>query len=185
MSRAMLMQTPASRFARVQIWRRGIALGIDWLAPWITSALIGGRGIGVQIFQAIVFLGVWLALRGLVVYHNQGQSLGRWSVDITVVDLRLGRVPPLLELVKRETIAGLGSWLVLVGLQGLLTSNAGGLLLLLPFLGDCALAIADEKYRQAFHDRIGQTRVVQTRRGYSLDLKMKQLLVEATRRVKR
>lgn len=181
----MLVQTPASRFARVQIWRRGVALGIDFLGPWIASALIGGRGMGMQVLQAIIFLGVWLGLRGLVVYHNQGQSLGRWAVDITVIDLRLGRVPSLLELVKREAIIGLGALLALVGVQGLLTSNAGGLLLLLPFLVDCALAVADEKYRQAWHDRIGQTLVVQTRRGYSLDLKMKRLLVEATRRVKR
>ena len=37
---------------------------------------------------------------------------------------------------------------------------------------------------QAFHDRIARTVVAQTRRGYSLDLKVKKLIAQSRQRVK-
>jgi len=49
---------------------------------------------------------------------------------------------------------------------------------------DCGFAFVDNDFRQAFHDRIASTVVIQTRRGYSLDIKLKKIVAAASRRVK-
>ncbi|WP_204368416.1 RDD family protein [Neosynechococcus sphagnicola] len=127
---------------------------------------------------------VWLIARVLVTYQNQGQSLGRWALDMKVVETRYGRGPGLLELAKREGIAGLGALLVVLGLTNLSPTNAGVMLLVLPLVIDCLPAWVDPLQRQALHDRVAGTLVVASRRGYSLDLKLKKMVAEVSRRMK-
>jgi hypothetical protein len=58
------------------------------------------------------------------------------------------------------------------------------MLLLLPLAIDCSVANFDPQLQQAFHDRIAGTMVVATRRGYSLDLKVKRWVAQLRRFVK-
>jgi uncharacterized RDD family membrane protein YckC len=58
------------------------------------------------------------------------------------------------------------------------------LLLCTPLVIDWVVVLGDTERRQAFHDRVADTIVVQTRRGYSLDLRAKRLLAQLTRRMK-
>lgn len=170
-------------YPKVPVERRGAALLIDLFAVGIVSSLIGGSITAV----AFVFIVAWLGMRVIWVSKNYGQSLGRWALDMKVVDARVGGVPGLQELLKREALVGLGAMLFYVGLVSLLTLGSGAawaLLLFIPLPLDCSLAFSDRVKRQAFHDQLSRTLVVQTRRGYSLDLKIKRLVAEAKRRVK-
>jgi hypothetical protein len=51
-------------------------------------------------------------------------------------------------------------------------------------LVDCGLALLDTQRQQAGHDRLARTLIVESRRGYSLDLKLKKLFAQVQRRVK-
>ncbi|XTZ12400.1 MAG: RDD family protein, partial [cyanobacterium endosymbiont of Rhopalodia inflata] len=44
-----------------------------------------------------------------------------------------------------------------------------------PLLVDCGIVLGDQELNQAFHDRIAGTIMVQTNRGFSLDLRLKRL----------
>jgi uncharacterized RDD family membrane protein YckC len=166
-------------YPKVPIWRRGAALAIDFLAIGLLSLLIGGSIPA----QAFVFIAGWLAMRVLLVARNRGQSLGRWALDMKIVDARIGGTPGLLELTKREGAIGLGALLVLWGLVNLSPAAPGAVMLFIPLAIDCSLAFVDRQ-QQALHDQFSQTRVVQTRRGYSLDLKLRKLFAYAQRRMK-
>ena len=52
------------------------------------------------------------------------------------------------------------------------------LLLMLPLFIDCGLALGDPEYSQAFHDRVAGTLVIESDRGFSLDLRLKEWLDE-------
>lgn len=158
------------RFPKVPIERRIGAFAIDFVTIWFISSFFGKSG------GWLVFLIGWLGMRIVVVDRNQGQSLGRYALDMMVIDYRYNRVPDLLTLGKREGILGFAAMLAAVGLQNF----GNGLLLLFlatPVLVDCLLALSDESLDRAFHDRIAQTIIVQTQRGFSLDLRLKKLLV--------
>jgi vacuolar-type H+-ATPase subunit E/Vma4 len=47
------------------------------------------------------------------------------------------------------------------------------------------MAVSDEEYRQALQDRITGTVIVETRRGFSLDLRLKELLAELRYRMRK
>lgn len=167
---------------KVPIERRAGALAIDALIVTLLSSLIS-RNFLVQI---IFFLLFWLGMRVFLPLRNQGQSLGRWALDMKVVDTRFNRTPGLQELVKREGLLGFCAALASIALTGLTSQNAAVLLLLLPLAGDGSAALADtERYQQAFHDRLAGTIIVGTRRGYSLDIKLKKLLDQVQRTVRR
>ena len=158
------------RFPKVPIERRMGAFAIDFVTIWFVSSFFGKSG------GWLVFLIAWSVMRIVVAERNQGQSLGRYALDLTVIDYRYNRVPDLLTLGKREGILGFTAMLAAVGLQNF----GNGLLLLFlatPVLVDCLLALADEELNRAFHDRIAQTIVIQTQRGFSLDLRLKKLIV--------
>lgn len=166
-------------YPKVPLWRRGAALAIDALAIGLLSLMMGSSVAAI----AVVFILGWLGMRVVLVARNRGQSLGRWALDMKIVDARRGGTPDLLTLTKREGAVGLGALLVWLGL--LLVSTAPwAILLFLPLAIDCSLAWVDGDRQQALHDQISQTRVVQTRRGYSLDLKLKRLIANTQRRVK-
>ena len=75
------------RYPRAPLWRRGAALAIDGIVVGIPSSL-GSPG-----FQFVGFALLWAILRMVVVAKNQGQSLGRWALDMRVIDGEFGRTP--------------------------------------------------------------------------------------------
>jgi uncharacterized RDD family membrane protein YckC len=152
--------------------RRIAAFAVDFGLVSLLS-LFGGSNLYILFFAVL-----WLGLRVVVVERNKGQSLGRWAFDIRVAALRHGSTPTLKELLKREVIAGLGALLVFVGLVNLSPTNGFILIGVIPLLADCGFAFIDEEGRQAFHDRFARTVLVQTRRGYSLDIKLKKMFAQ-------
>nr|WP_232315046.1 RDD family protein [Picosynechococcus sp. PCC 7003] len=164
---------PVRRFPKVPLDRRFWAFFVDFIVAWIIS------GLGGFTLQWLVFLVVWFGLRVFLVSRNQGQSLGSWAFDIKVIDIRY-RVPEIINLSKREGILGFAAMLAMYGIQSFFLMGNGISLILLvsPLLTTCGVAIADEEFNQAFHDRIAETYMIQTQRGFSLDLRLKQILAE-------
>ena len=121
----------------------------------------------------------------LIVEKNQGQSRGSWAFDLKVIDPRFNRVPDLLALVKREAIIGCGSALAIAGLQINVRNGLSMLLLLAPLAINCSLALLDEANNLAFHDRIAETFMVQTERGFSLDLRLKKIFGQIQRSMRK
>lgn len=178
----MLTESAYTRFPRVQIWRRGVAQLIDFVGVWLLSYLLGSNRPGFQIAQVVVFVLAWWGARVLLVYKNKGQSLGRWFLDMKVLDAELGKVPSLQALAKREGLTGFCALLVAIALSNM-TTNASAILLMVPLAINCGIALSDTTRRRAVHDRIARTMIVSTRRGYSLDIKVKRLLAYARRRM--
>lgn len=177
----MPTSVPNTRFPKVPYERRCGAFCIDFVTVWLISLPFSG-----SIFaQLMVFLVAWLGLRVVLAAKNQGQSLGRWALDMKLVDAKFGKIPGLLELSKREGISGLCALLAMMGLTIGLGNGISLLLLIAPLSADCGVAFADSQTRQAFHDRVARTLVVPTRRGYSLDLRIKKLADQVTRKIKR
>lgn len=165
-----------TRLPKVPIWRRACALFVDVLPVWLLSSLLTSN--------IVVDLIVWLGLRVLVASRTHGQSLGHWAFDMKLVDERFGKTPSLLQLTKREGLTGLGVFLAILGFTNLRPTTAQYLLLMVPLALDCSLAYFDPLRKQAFHDRIAGTIVVATRRGYSLDIKVKKWVAQLRRFVK-
>jgi hypothetical protein len=102
-----------------------------------------------------------------------------------IIDLRLQRLPGILELSKREAIAGGGAALMMVGLNTFFGNPLSLILLSSPLFADCGMAIGDEQFNRAFHDRIGGTIVIPTRRGFSLDLRLRRLWYQVKGRMRK
>ncbi|MEM8602566.1 MAG: RDD family protein [Cyanobacteria bacterium P01_H01_bin.121] len=166
------------RYPRAPFDRRAGALAIDAIVAAVPASL-GDLGL-----QLIGFGLLWFILRVVVVVRNRGQSLGRWAFDLTIVDDRFGRTPGLLPLLQRELIVGLEILFLLEGFLNLSPQNGWVILALLPIGIDAAAAFTNLDVRQALHDRWAQTLVIQTRRGFSLDLRIKQLLAQTDPRMK-
>ncbi|MFM2064113.1 MAG: hypothetical protein RLZZ507_3784 [Cyanobacteriota bacterium] len=183
-----IVKTPQTHYPKGEINRRGMALGIDFIGAWLVSSLLGTSNIGIQFAQIFVFILTWLVVRVLVVYNNQGQSLGRWAVDLKVLEVENGqivsRIPELQALLQREGILGLEALLLSIGLSNII-ANPTAILLILPLAIDCGAALSDTQMRQAWHDRYARTIIVSSRRGYSLDLKIKRLVEKLQRNVRR
>lgn len=163
---------PSRRFPKVPIDRRAYAFLIDFVTVWLLSSFAG------VVFQWLVFLIAWFGLRVLLVEKNQGQSLGSWALDMKVIDARFNKIPGLVELAKREGILGLAALLAMIGLNINFANGISMLLLVSPLLADCGMALGDEPLDRAFHDRLAGTIVIQTKRGFSLDLRLKKLMNE-------
>jgi uncharacterized RDD family membrane protein YckC len=161
-----------NRFPKVPIERRTAAFVIDFLGVWLVSSFVPS-----MLFQMLVFMLLWLGLRVLMVSSNQGQSLGRWALDIKVLDAK-GKIPGLITLAKREGIVGFCALLAMIGLRIGLANGISLLLLISPLAADCGVAFADAEAQQAFHDRIAKTFIIQSRRGFSLDLRLKKLFAQ-------
>lgn len=181
-------RVPQKHYPKAEMSRRGMALGLDFIVVWLVSSLLGSNQIGIQFIQILIFISGWLILRVLVVYNNQGQSLGRWAFDLKVLEVEDGqivsRIPQLLALVKREAIICCSAILVAIAL-GNIRANPTAILLVLPLAIDCGVAFSDLQMRQALHDRYAGTFMVSSRRGYSLDLKVKRLVGNLRRNVRR
>ncbi|AUC60041.1 hypothetical protein AA637_02225 [Cyanobacterium sp. HL-69] len=156
--------------------RRTYAFLVDFILVWLISSLV------TNVFaEFLVFVLLWLVLRVIVVDKNQGQSLGRWAFDLKIIDAELSRRPSLLSLTKREGIISIVSFLAMIGLKINFQNFISLLLFLIPIIIDGFTALTDEDYNQALHDRISNTIIVQTKRGYSLDLRIKKWTKEAQR----
>ena len=166
------------RFPKVPIERRIGAFAIDVVTIWFISIFFG---------QAwwLIFLFGWLVMRVFFVANNQGQSLGRYALDMKVIHYRFNRVPDLITLAKREGMAGFFAMLASWGLTINFNNGIAMLLLATPMLVDCIPAIFDEDLDRAFHDRLAETIIIQTSRGYSLDIRLKKLLVTIRRNMQK
>ncbi|AFY48211.1 hypothetical protein Nos7524_2369 [Nostoc sp. PCC 7524] len=181
-------RVPQQHYPKAEINRRGMALGLDFIVVWLVSSLLGSNQIGFQLIQILVFIFGWLILRVLLAYNNQGQSLGRWAFDLKVLEVQngqvVGRIPQLQVLLKREAIIGFGAILVSIALSNI-RANPTVILLVIPLAIDCGAALSDTQMRQTLHDRYAGTFIVSSRRGYSLDIKIKRLVETLRRNVRR
>ncbi len=168
------------RFPRVPFKRRFYAFALDFCLVWLGSSFVGAGPV-----QGFVFVSLWLVLRVVVVDRNAGQSLGMWCLDIKVMGLRFRRVPDVYTLGKRELTLGIEAGLAMTGLNLFFFNPFTTLLLVSPIVIDCALAYTDEQFNQAIHDRLFDTVMIQTKRGYSLDVRIGRLLAEVRQRMQR
>lgn len=166
----MSYEPPPRRYPKAPFERRTWAFVIDFLAIWFISSFAPVFG------RWLVFLGLWMVNRVVIAERNRGQSLGHWALDLTVISLRFERIPALIDFTKREGLLAIAAMLAMVGLTVNLSNGVLMLMLLSPVLVDCGLALSDEEFSQAFHDRLADTMVIQSARGFSLDLKLKKLL---------
>lgn len=167
---------------KVPLERRAGALAIDAAIAWVPSAILGTH----WIVQCLLFVMLWWVLRVAIAFKTQGQSLGRWALNLRVVDVVFTRTPGIQALSQRELPLGLCAALALAGLGGLTSTNAAVVLLMLPLAIDGCVALADtQRYPQALHDRLAKTIVIGTRRGYSLDIKLRSWVDQLQRNVRR
>lgn len=165
-----------TQLPRAPLARRVAAFCIDTGAIWLLSALLSNNWFLATLF----FIAFWLVIRVLLVAKNQGQSLGRWALNLKVWDARYQRTPGIVELSKREGLLAVAAVLAVRGVSGLTSGNAAVLLLFLPLFLDWVVALVDtERYQQAFHDQVSKTLVIGAMRGYSLDLKLRWLIDKA------
>lgn len=158
---------PPTYLPRAPLWRRGGATAIDAVLVGLLSSLLGSS------LYLPVFCLFWFLTRVVIPANNRGQSFGRLAFDIKLIDERSRRIPTFLDLAQREGIIGLEAFFALNGLSLLGNVDPIALLSIAPVLADGAVAALDEDRRLAFHDRLLGTTVLQTHRGFSLDLKLK------------
>jgi len=177
----MSLEPVHTRFPKVPIERRAAAFFIDFVGVWLVSSLLGFN----LFVQILVFMLLWMILRVVMVSGNQGQSLGRWALDMKLLEAKYRKIPGLVTLAKREGILGFCALLAMIGLNIGLANGISMLVLIFPLVADCCSALADEEAQQAFHDRIARTIVIQTRRGFSLDLRLKKLVAQVRRHMQK
>lgn len=164
---------PYRPYPTVPMKRRAGGFLIDLCVVWFLSAIVG-KGF----LQFLLFMLFWWALRVVLVEKNKGQSLGGWCMDMKVIDLRYDRAPDLLTSSKGEAIVGFAAYLATCGLALILNNPISTVLLVLPLLANFLVAVGDNEYSQAFHERFTETMTIETDRGFSLDLRLRDLLDE-------
>lgn len=177
----MRTQLPARRAVPPPLWRRGVALGIDAIAVGLISSIAGGSWLA----QGIFFVIGWLVMRVVLVSRNRGQSLGRWAMDMRILDAVRGGSPTLMTLTQREGGLAIATFLAFWGITHLSPTTAWALLLLIPLGVDAGFAYSDPTGSLTFHDRYARTFIAETRRGYSLDQKVQQWVAEVRDRMKK
>ena len=79
MSHHIIPQLP-----KTPLSRRALAFSIDAGVVWFLSAIISNNW-----FTFILFFVVfWMAIRAVMAYKNQGQSIGHFALDMKVLDSR-------------------------------------------------------------------------------------------------
>jgi len=174
-------QLPALRPVPVPLWRRGVALGIDALVVGLVSSVMGTNVLA----QAVVYGLGWLGMRVVLVSRNHGQSLGRWAMDMRILDGVRGNTPTLQDLTKREGGLAIATFLAFWGITHLSPTTAWVLLLLVPLGIDAAAGKNNVPWGLTLHDRYAKTCIVESRRGYSLDIKVQKLVADLRDRVKK
>lgn len=162
------------RRPKAPVERRAYAFLMDFILVWLFSSL------STNIFiELIIFAVLWLIFRVLIVDRNKGQSLGKWAFDLKIVEQNSNRLPSLLTLTKREGIICLVAFLAMIGLKINFRDFLLMLLFCVPLMIDGFTALTDDEYNRTFHDRFTDTVIVQTKRGFSLDLRLKKWYKEA------
>ncbi|MBO3461633.1 RDD family protein [Aetokthonos hydrillicola Thurmond2011] len=173
-------RTTPQQYPRVDFRRRAMAASTDFLGVWLVSSTFLSNQLGIQVVPILIFIVGWVISRVMVPYINQGQSLGRWAFDIKVLEFQQARLPDLQALFKREGIVGSCALLISIALNNIVHYPTA-ILLVIPMVIDCGAAFYDTQMRLALHDRYASTVIVSSRRGYSLDIKVKRI-VEKIRR---
>ncbi|ERN40983.1 RDD domain containing protein [Rubidibacter lacunae KORDI 51-2] len=170
---------PPQHYPSAPILRRIYAFLLDFCAVWFVSLLAA-----LPFFQFVVFFTGWMVLRVLVVARWRGQSLGRWAFDLIVIDPRRRRIPDLIDLAKREGALAIAGYLAVFGIEYGLPNGLSFSILISPLIADLVVAIADEN-QLALHDRLANTLVVPTKRGFSLDVRVRRWVALFSDRVQR
>ena len=173
-----LERNPIRYYPKVSIERRIYAFLIDFVFIWLLSSFVGDA----VLIRSVIFLILWWIARVIVSQKNQGQSLGHWLMDIKIIDPRFDRTPLILELIKREAILGFAALLAMWGLEIGFANGLSMLLLVSPLACDAGIALSDPELYQAFHDRVAGTMAITTKRGYSLDLRIRNIWLDTKRR---
>lgn len=138
----------------------GLGLGISYLAQGL-AALVGANASAVDMTGYLAFFATWLVNRGYFQSRPEGQSLGKWLLNIKTLDPETEASPHLVRSLAREGVLSL-----------FVLTEA----LLVPLAADGLFAVFDKEKRQTIHDRAGRTLVVEAERGYHLDEKVLQFL---------
>ncbi len=138
----------------------GLGLGVSYLAQGLAS-LLGADAGAVDMTGYIAFFATWLVNRGYFQSRPEGQSLGKWLLNIKTWDPETEASPHLIRSLAREGVLSL-----------FVLTEA----LLVPLVADGLFAFFDKEKRQSIHDRAGRTLVVESERGYHLDEKVLRLL---------
>ncbi|MCM1984348.1 RDD family protein [Lyngbya confervoides] len=178
MHRDYVQQPRIHQFPLADLKRRAAATAIDFGLAWLISSLGSGLFGGAIFWAWIIFLLAWYLLRVLWVTNNQGQSPGHWALDMKVVQEKSGRLPSWEGLVRREASLGFACSLLIIALNNSASYGVLLFLLTIPIGFDLWIASTDREWGQTMHDRWGKTVIINTTRGYSLDLKIKQWLKE-------
>jgi uncharacterized RDD family membrane protein YckC len=182
-----LVKVNQRHYPKGDISRRVMALAIDFFGAWLLSSIVRTNQMGIQFAQIFVFIFAWIIFRVVIVYNNQGQSLGRWAFDLKILEVANGeivnRIPQFQTLLLREGIICFSSLLLSIFLGNIIL-NPAAVVLLLPLIIDGGAALSDTQMRQAFHDRFFNTVIVSSRRGYSLDIKIKRLVEKLPRNMR-
>jgi uncharacterized RDD family membrane protein YckC len=126
----------------------------------------------------VMFALVWLGDRVLLGGNNQGQSIGRWLLNLKTVDMYYGKTAGMAELFKRELIVFPFLAVLLVAIK---SPTSIAIFAVLPLAIDGAFAVADSRKVQTLHDKLGKTIVILTRRGFQLDRKLAQIFTLISR----
>ncbi|MDX2273100.1 MAG: RDD family protein [Cyanobacteriota bacterium] len=140
----------------------GIGLGAAYLAQGV-AALFGAGGGAVDMVGYGAFFAAWLANRGYLQSRPEGQSIGKWLLNIKTIDTETEQSPHVIRSVAREGV-----------LSVLILTEA----LVVPLAADALFALFDKEKRQSLHDRAGRTQVVEAETGFHLDEKAVKLLQE-------
>ncbi|MCF2971067.1 RDD family protein [Synechococcus sp. Nb3U1] len=160
---------PVETIPKLASWRKrigafaldfGVGLGASYLAQGLAS-LFGANAGAVDMTGYVAFFAVWLVNRGYFQSRPEGQSLGKWLLNIKTLDPETETSPHLIRSLARESVLSL-----------FLLTEA----LLVPLAADGLFAAFDKEKRQTIHDRAGRTLVVEAEQGYHLDEKAMQFL---------
>ena len=94
-----------------------MAFVIDFLIVWLISSTLGSNNTDIQFVTIFIFILAWLISRVIIPYNNHGQSLGKWAVNIQILEIQDTRIPTLTSLLTREVIVCLGALLIAIALS--------------------------------------------------------------------
>ncbi|AFY70525.1 RDD domain containing protein [Thalassoporum mexicanum PCC 7367] len=172
-----------NRFSLAQMGQRTAASGIDIVVCLMLSSLLEAL-VGIDVVSSggeLIFCFVWLFGRVLVPTRTQGQSIGRWAMNLRVVDVEFGKTANVIALARREATILIAMLIWIASLDSL---TGAVILALVPVVVDIAPAFVDIDRRQALHDRIGGTIVINSRKGFELERKLLGFFGQANKFVK-
>jgi uncharacterized RDD family membrane protein YckC len=172
-----------NRFSLAQMGQRVAASGIDIVVCLMLSSFLEAL-VGIDVVSGageLIFCFVWLFNRVLVPTKNQGQSVGRWAMNLRVVDVEFGKTANVVALARREATVLIAMLIWIASLDSL---TGAVILALIPVVVDIAPAFVDIDRRQALHDKVGDTIVINSRKGFELERKLLSFFGQANKFVR-